>query len=142
MRRVPTGLVATLLAAIGLAATGVGVALAAQAQDQRTLTGEWGVLIVQPASGCEWDGVIRLRERGGRLSGEGRAVPRRSPASARCPWLEGAIQGERQRETVRFGFATGRLGEADFEGRVAADAQTMTGTWRTRSSRGDWAAAR
>jgi len=118
--------------------TGIGAAFAATP----TLTGEWGVLIVQPASGCEWDGVLQLREDGGRLSGKGRAAPRSPQASARCPWLEGAVQGERQRDTVRFGFATGRLGEAAFEGRVVPEAKTMTGTWRTRSARGEWSAAR
>ena len=33
------------------------------------------------------------------------------------------MQGDRRGEIVRFGFATGELGRADFEGQVAADAK-------------------
>jgi hypothetical protein len=116
---------------------------AADSSAQGTLTGDWGVLIVQPAVGCEWTGVIRLREQAGRITGDGVAEPPIGTGrGARCPRLEGQVQGDRRGETVRFGFATGQLGRADFEGRVAAEAKEMTGTWRTRAARGEWSAAK
>jgi len=121
----------------------VATAHTADSSAQPTLTGDWGVLIVQPTTGCEWTGVIRLREQAGRISGDGVAEPPIGLGrGTRCPRLEGQVQGDRRGETVRFGFATGQLGRADFEGRVAADAKEMTGTWRTRSARGDWSAAK
>jgi len=129
-------------------ACALGLALAAPAQaadpaPRRDLTGDWGVLIVQPATGCEWTGLIRLREQAGRITGNGVAEPPIVPGrGGRCPRLEGQVQGDRRGEVVRFGFATGKLGQADFEGRVAAEAMEMTGTWRTRSARGDWSAAK
>ena len=106
----------------------------------KSLSGEWGILIVQPVTGCEWNGVIRLIERGGELSGRGSATA--SSVSPRCPRLEGKVNGTVQGGLVQFGFGTGPLGRAEFEGSVAAGAGEMTGTWATRSASGDWAAAR
>jgi hypothetical protein len=114
--------------------------LAADAGKGRSLSGEWGILIVQPASGCEWNGVVRLVQRGEQLSGRGSAAgPSGSP---RCPRLEGEVNGTVQGGLVRFGFGTGPLGRAEFEGRTSAGAGEMAGTWATRSASGDWAAAR
>ncbi len=121
----------------------VATARAADPAARRTLTGDWGVLIVQPATGCEWSGVIRLREQAGRITGDGVAEPPIGPGrTSRCPRLEGQVQGDRRGEIVRFGFATGKLGRADFEGQVAADAKEMTGTWHARAARGEWSAAK
>jgi hypothetical protein len=115
----------------------------AEVSAQRAVDGNWGVRIVQPATGCDWVGQIRLSERAGRISGRGQAAPSseaRQPA--RCPRLEGQVEGERRGEVVRFGFATGRLGKADFEGRLDAGEREMHGTWRARSASGQWAAGR
>ena len=106
----------------------------------RTLTGDWGVLIVQRASACEWNGVIRLVERDGQLSGRGSATA--SSAALRCPRLEGQVNGVVQGDVVRFGFGAGALGRAEFEGRIAPGGAEMTGTWTARSAAGEWAAAR
>lgn len=113
---------------------------AADATKGRLLTGEWGVLILQPRTGCEWNGVIRLAERAGQLSGRGSATA--STSSPRCPRLRGNVNGTVQGAVVRFGFGTGPLGQAEFEGHVSDSANEMTGTWTTRSASGEWAAAR
>ena len=114
--------------------------LAADATAGRLLTGEWGVLIVQPRTGCEWNGAIRLVERDGRITGRGYATA--SSSQPRCPRLEGKVSGAIQGEVVRFGFGTGALGKAEFEGYVSQSANEMTGTWTTRFAAGEWAAAR
>ena len=114
--------------------------LAADATKGRALTGEWGVLILQPRTGCEWNGAIRLAERAGQLSGRGSATA--SSSSPRCPRLQGNVSGTVQGAVVRFGFGTGPLGQAEFEGHVSDSANEMTGTWTTRSASGEWAAAR
>ena len=104
------------------------------------MTGDWGVLIVQRASACEWNGVIRLVERDGQLSGRGSATA--SSAAPRCPRLEGQVNGVVRGDVVRFGFGSGALGRAEFEGRIASGGAEMTGTWSARSAAGEWAAAR
>jgi hypothetical protein len=43
---------------------------------------------------------------------------------------------------VRFGFATGRLGRAEFSGRVVKGGAEMQGDWSARAAAGQWAAAR
>jgi hypothetical protein len=113
---------------------------AADESARHPLTGEWGVLIIQRARGCEWTGVIELVERSGRLSGRGSATP--SPGSRHCPRLEGKVNGDVQGDVVRFGFGTGPLGRADFQGRITPGANDMNGTWSTRSAAGEWSAAR
>ena len=75
--------------------------------------------IVQPSTGCDWLGEVRLKEQGGVLGGQGSATPSKdSRDPRRCPPLKGAVDGTVQGTTVRFGFATGRLGRAEFSGRV------------------------
>jgi hypothetical protein len=135
--RASSRIAASLACALILAPS---LSVAADTGKSRPLSGEWGILIVQPVTGCEWNGVIRLIERGGELSGRGSATA--SSASPRCPRLEGKVNGTVAGELVQFGFGTGPLGRAQFEGRIAAGAGEMTGTWATRSASGDWAAAR
>jgi hypothetical protein len=107
------------------------------------IDGTWGVRIVQPDTGCEWVGQIRLDEQAGRIAGRGRAAPTSAARQpARCPMLEGEVQGERRGDVVRFGFATGRLGKADFAGRLDPDGKVMRGSWSARSASGQWAAGR
>lgn len=107
------------------------------------LDGSWEVHIVQPRTGCTWKGQIRLTEQAGHIAGRGLATPSaESHAPARCPRLEGEVLGKRRGDIVSFGFATGRLGQADFEGRLDGGEQHMHGTWRTRAAAGQWSAGR
>lgn len=109
----------------------------------RPLTGLWAVRIVQTASGCDWLGEVRLKEQAGVLTGQGSATPSKdSRDPRRCPPLKGAVDGTVQGATVRFGFATGRLGRADFAGRVVKGGAEMQGDWSARAAAGQWAAAR
>ena len=109
----------------------------------KPLTGLWAVRIAQPASGCDWLGEVRLKEQAGALSGQGSATPSKdSRDPRRCPPLKGAVDGTVQGATVRFGFATGRLGRAEFSGRVVKGGAEMQGDWSARAAAGQWAAAR
>jgi len=107
------------------------------------LTGLWAVRIVQSATGCDWTGEVRLKEKDGALSGDGSATASKdSRDPRRCPPLKGEVNGTVRGDVVRFGFATGRLGKAEFEGKVVAKSKQMHGLWSTRSAAGQWAAAR
>lgn len=107
------------------------------------LTGRWAVRIVQPATGCDWVGEVRLNERSAVLTGEGAAsATKASRDPRRCPPLKGEVNGSVRGEIVRFGFATGRLGKAEFEGRLVKQGREMQGSWTARSAAGQWAAAR
>lgn len=114
--------------------------LADPALAARPLTGTWAVRIVQPATGCDWTGVVRLVERDRELSGRGSANP--SPGARRCPRLEGEVNGDVRGAIVRFGFGTGPLGQAQFEGKILEGGDEMNGSWSTRSASGQWAAGR
>jgi hypothetical protein len=121
----------------------LGLVSVHDAQAGRALDGAWGVRIVQPRTGCTWVGHIRLTEQAGHIAGRGLATPSaESHAPARCPRLEGDVLGQRRGDIVSFGFATGRLGQADFEGRLDGSEQHMHGTWRTRAAAGQWSAGR
>lgn len=102
--------------------------------------GHWAVTIERKGRGCVWRGRIRLSQRGGRIAGAGwaRAVKR----ARRCPDLKGKVEGEVEGRVVRFGFATGRIGTAWFEGQLASRGSTMRGRWRAGRATGAWSAAR
>jgi hypothetical protein len=119
------------------------LALAEGSRSTRPLTGTWAVRIVQPSTGCDWLGEVRLKEQAGVLGGQGSATPSKdSRDPRRCPPLKGAVDGTVQGATVRFGFATGRLGRAEFSGRVVKGGAEMQGDWSARAAAGQWAAAR
>lgn len=117
---------------------------AAQAPASATpLTGLWAVRIVQPATGCDWLGEVRLKEQAGVLSGQGSATPSKDSRNPRrCPPLKGGVDGTVQGATVRFGFATGRLGRAEFTGQALRGGAQMQGDWSARAAAGQWAAGR
>ena len=118
-------------------------ALAEPSTPSRPLTGLWAVRVVQPASGCDWLGEVRLKEQAGVLSGQGSATPSKDSRNPRrCPPLKGAVDGTVQGATVRFGFATGPLGRAEFTGRVLRGGTEMQGDWSARAAAGQWAAGR
>jgi len=135
---------AALVAGIGgLALSVASLARAADAPAAAPLTGRWAVRIVQPTAGCDWVGEVRLTERAGALDGEGSAAPTKDSRNPRrCPQLKGRIAGSVRGGIVRFGFATGRLGKAEFEGRIVKQGKEMQGSWTARSAAGQWAAAR
>lgn len=133
--------------AVALALTGAWPAVAwpagAGGAVAQPLTGRWAVRIVQPATGCDWVGEVRLDEKATVLTGEGSAsATKDSRDPRRCPPLKGEVNGSVRGEIVRFGFATGRLGKAEFEGRIVKQGREMQGTWATRSAAGQWAGAR
>jgi hypothetical protein len=107
------------------------------------LSGRWAVRIVQSSTGCDWTGEVRLDEKDGTLTGDGSAAASKdSRDPRRCPPLKGEVNGTVRGDVVRFGFATGRLGKAEFEGKVVAKSKQMQGLWSARSAAGQWAAAR
>jgi hypothetical protein len=101
--------------------------------------GAWAVAIEQAGGRCRWEGSVRLAQQGKRIEGSGEARP---VAGKRCPILRGAIEGTVNGRQVRFGFATGGLGTARFDGTLGADARTMTGRWRAGRAAGTWWADR
>ena len=102
--------------------------------------GTWAVLIDRARRGCVWRGRIRLVQRGTRVVGSGWAEAKgRSP---RCPRLQGKVEGSVSGPLVRFGFATGRLGTARFEGFVDANRGTVKGDWASGRVSGTWSAKR
>ncbi len=111
------------------------------AQDQNaTVEGTWAVAIEQPRTRCRWEGHVRLVQRGLKITGSGRAEP--VGRSRRCPPLEGDIDGKVDGDSVRFGFATGRLGLVEFEGTLGDRARSLVGRWRGRAASGKWWASR
>lgn len=107
------------------------------AQDQNaTVEGTWAVAIEQPRTRCRWEGHVRLVQRGLKITGSGKAEP--VGRSRRCPPLEGDIDGKVDGHSVRFGFATGRLGLVEFEGTLGDRARSLAGRWRGRAASGKW----
>jgi len=107
------------------------------AQDQNaTVEGTWAVAIEQPRTRCRWEGHVRLAQRGLKITGSGKAEP--VGRSRRCPPLEGNIDGKVDGHSVRFGFATGRLGLVEFEGTLGDRARSLAGRWRGRAASGKW----
>lgn len=134
---------ARLPAGFWLALAALPTAQAAGSPPTPPLTGLWAVRIVQPSTGCDWVGEVRLNEKAAVLTGEGSAAATKASRDPRrCPPLKGQVNGSVRGEIVRFGFATGRLGKAEFEGRVVKQGREMQGSWSTRSAAGQWAAAR
>lgn len=129
----------TLVLVLGMLGLGVSQARTADVRTD-TVSGLWAVAIEQPRAGCRWEGHVRLAQKGKRIAGSGEAKP--VARGRHCAALNGEIKGTRQGARVRFGFATGRLGTADFTGTVGGGGWTMDGRWRTRSAAGRWRAER
>lgn len=129
--------------AIALAAPApLGPAPPAAAADAptRAIEGTWRVVIDQSRGRCGWRGTISLTRTGRRIAGEGQASP--SKRQRRCPTLKGAVEGRIEGRQVRFGFATGRLGTAEFEGTLGDKPGIMSGRWSARRASGRWQATR
>ena len=132
-----------LMMPLGLAMIGLGFGLAQPRAAEApgiSVAGLWAVVIEQPRRRCRWEGSVRLEQRGDRIAGSGEAKP--VGHNRRCPLLKGKIDGKVDGNSVRFGFATGRLGVADFEGTLGEGGRTMSGRWRGRSAAGQWRAER
>lgn len=132
-----------------IAVLGLGVILSgllaandgAVGQDQpASVAGAWALTIEGRDGRCVWRGRIGLRQHAGRISGAGWARPKNR--GRRCPDLKGKVEGEVEGRVVRFGFATGRLGTAQFEGRLAAGRRVMRGHWDAGRASGVWSARR
>lgn len=130
------------VAAVLLALVPTSPAPPARAADTRpaAIEGVWHVVIHQDRGRCTWRGTIALAETGERIAGEGGAKPPRH--LRRCRALNGAVEGRVEGRRVRFGFATGPLGAADFEGTLGEGRRTMAGTWSARRAAGRWRAER
>ncbi len=120
-------------------ALGMSGSLAAE-PPPKPVAGLWAVAIDQPRTGCRWHGHVRLAQRGRRITGSGKAQP--AGRNRRCRPLKGAIDGNVDGNHVRFGFATGELGTADFQGMLDIGGLAMEGRWRARSASGRWWAER
>jgi hypothetical protein len=102
--------------------------------------GSWSVVIDRARRGCVWRGRIRLVQRGTRVAGSGWAQAK--ARSTHCPQLQGKVEGTVSGPLVRFGFATGRIGTARFEGFVDAEKGTIKGDWSSGRQTGNWSAKR
>ena len=127
----------------GLAMLGLALGLSqpgAAEPPPRAVAGLWAIAIEQPRTRCRWEGHVRLVQIGRRLTGSGKAkAVGRAP---RCPPLKGDIDGKVDGDGVRFGFAMGRLGVAEFEGVLGDGGRTLAGRWRGRAASGLWWAER
>jgi|GEM_PF-2797468 len=130
---------------LGLAMLGLALGLSqpgAAEPPPKAVAGLWAIAIAieQPRTRCRWEGHVRLVQIGRRLTGSGKAkAVGRAP---RCPPLEGNIDGKVDGNGVRFGFAMGRLGVAEFEGVLGDGGRTLAGRWRGRAASGLWWAER
>jgi len=132
-------LVMTLV--LGMVGLGLDLAQSRAADAQpNSVAGLWVVVIEQPRTRCRWEGSVRLDQEGSRIIGSGAAKP--VGRNRRCPPLKGNIEGAHEGDRVRFGFAMGRLGAADFEGTLGDGGRTMNGRWQGRSAAGPWRAGR
>jgi len=113
-----------------------------RAQEQPAFVqGTWAVVIDRARRGCVWRGRIRLvQRRGARIVGSGWANSK--GRSSQCPALQGKVEGTVSGPMVRFGFATGRLGTARFEGFVDVDRGIIKGDWAAGRRSGNWSAKR
>jgi hypothetical protein len=112
-----------------------------EAQDEPVFVqGSWAVVIDQARRGCVWRGRIRLVQRGSRVAGSGWAQTK--GRSNQCPELHGKVEGTVSGPLVRFGFATGRIGTARFEGFVDVENGTIKGDWSSDRQSGNWSAKR
>ena len=128
----------SILAMFGLA-LGMSGSYAAE-PPPKAVAGLWAVAIEQPRTRCRWEGHVRLAQKGRRLSGSGKA--KAVGRNRRCPPLKGNIDGRVDGDSVRFGFAMGRLGVAEFEGALGDRGRTLAGRWRGRAASGLWWASR
>ncbi len=141
-----------LMAAAVMAALGL-TSLAAQAQAQAEMFaqaevqaeipdihGRWTVAIELSSGRCRWEGTVTLAQRGREITGRGAARP--VGRGQRCPPLGGAIKGRITGPRIGFGFATGALGRAQFDGTYNPQTDTMSGAWRARFAAGPWRADR
>ena len=140
-------LAATALAVAGLGGVvgraGIAAPASAEVKSQAEalvprIQGRWRVMIELSSGRCRWRGFVELRQRGRRITGRGSARPARK--ARRCPVLAGKIRGHITGARIGFGFPTGALGRADFEGRLDSRTGTMRGSWNARSRGGSWRA--
>ena len=138
---------AAVMAALGLASLAARSQAQAETRAQAEVQaeipdihGRWSVAIELSSGCCRWEGSVTLRQRGREITGKGavRPVGRRR----RCPSLGGAIKGRITGPRIGFGFATGALGRARFDGIYDPQTDTMEGAWRARNATGPWRADR
>ena len=106
----------------------------------KSVAGLWAIALEQPRTRCRWEGHVRLAQKGRRLSGSGKA--KAVGRNRRCPPLKGNIDGEVDGNSVRFGFAMGRLGVAEFEGALGDGGRIVAGRWWGPTASGLWWAER
>ena len=115
----------------------------AQTQGQAeipNIEGRWAVAIELSSGRCRWEGSVTLAQRGREITGRGAVNP--VGRDRRCPPLGGAIKGQVTGPRIGFGFATGALGRAHFDGTYDPATETMEGAWRARNGAGSWRADR
>ncbi|MDH3240125.1 MAG: hypothetical protein OEO83_05610 [Alphaproteobacteria bacterium] len=125
---------------IGLSLVFPGICPARAQEEPVFVQGTWAVVIDRSRRGCVWQGRIRLVQRGSQIVGSGWANAK--GRSTRCRELRGKVEGTVSGPLVRFGFATGPLGTARFEGYVDSDRGTIKGDWASGSRSGNWSAKR
>ncbi len=139
----------TALGGLGLAAlcTGAEAQVLVQAEAQNLaqadlprIQGRWALAIELASGRCRWRGGVNLRQRGREITGRGAVSP--TGRARLCPPLGGAIKGRITGPRIGFGFATGALGRARFDGTYDPATDTMEGTFRARAAGGSWRAER
>jgi hypothetical protein len=131
---------ALLILVFGHALLLPGTRPAGAQEEPAFVEGSWSVVIDRARRGCVWRGRIRFVQRGTRVVGSGWAHSK--GRSTRCPELRGKVEGTVSGPLVRFGFATGRIGTARFEGFVNAEKGTIKGDWASGRRSGNWSAKR
>ena len=104
------------------------------------VSGVWRIDIEHQRRQCHWQGQVRLKLDGTRLTGDGEAAPQQGQRF--CPLLKGSVEGSVGGQVIRFGFATGRLGTGEFDGLLEPGGHELHGTWSARSAAGTWRAER
>jgi len=127
-------LIAAAVLVLGVGALGSAGSQALAQADIPNVSGRWAVAIELDTGRCRWEGSVTLRQLGTRITGWGRARP--VDRDRRCPPLGGDIEGAVTGPRIGFGFATGTLGQARFDGTYDPKTGIMEGTWRARIGAG------
>jgi hypothetical protein len=122
-------------------ALGLATARVAEAQD---ITGDWQFSASIPMT-CSWEGVLQFLQTGTTIDSAGNLVLTGGTNPPCPPALPGFTTGTITGLAVSFGAsAPPPVGLVTFDGTVAVDGQTMSGTWTAPAVAltGTWSATR
>ncbi len=106
------------------------------------IAGSWLLTVDFPAQSCVFTGPLSLTQDGTMFEGEANVVLTTGTSPPCLPGFGGTISGTTFAFQIQFGVATGGPGTASFDGDVAADQKSMSGTWTLGAASGTWSAER